>query len=350
MIKVAVVGTNGLAQYIANGIATQTSHQFVVLSRRVSHLILLRMMPATALLGSRSPFKAKWSLDTLITHSVTEQADYSNPADLRFKLAGVDTVISTISGNAQLALIDAAAAAHVRRFVPSEFGGPPSLRPQNDLLDHHRRAAILRLHQHESSGMRFTVFTCGVLYERFAPGGMAASQIGLASNIGQEGDYLMDFRRRRAQVPYLNAAGQPATICMTSAADVARFVVVALDLPSWPREFRLRGERLTVREVVAIAEDIQGMLPSNSSTDQKTDSRTDAGRAFEISGHTRSSLQDALTYARAVGDRARETRVHHLITTAEGRYDFVNTNLNQLVSVRPESFRDWLLRVWSPVT
>jgi hypothetical protein len=35
MIKVAVVGTNGLAQYIANSIATQTSHQFVVLSRRV---------------------------------------------------------------------------------------------------------------------------------------------------------------------------------------------------------------------------------------------------------------------------------------------------------------------------
>ncbi|ETI20290.1 hypothetical protein G647_08324 [Cladophialophora carrionii CBS 160.54] len=306
MIKVAVVGTNGLAQYIANGIATQTSHQFVVLSRRPS--------PGLTARG--------WQV---------LQADYSNPADLRFKLAGVDTVISTISGNAQLALIDAAAAAHVRRFVPSEFGGPPSLRPQNDLLDHHRRAAILRLHQHESSGMRFTVFTCGVLYERFAPGGMAASQIGLASNIGQEGDYLMDFRRRRAQVPYLNAAGQPATICMTSAADVARFVVAALDLPSWPREFRLRGERLTVREVVAIAEDIQG-------------------RAFEISGHTRSSLQDALTYARAVGDRARETRVHHLITTAEGRYDFANTNLNQLVSVRPESFRDWLLRVWSPVT
>ena len=35
MIKVAIVGTNGLAQYIANGIATTTSHQFVMLSRRV---------------------------------------------------------------------------------------------------------------------------------------------------------------------------------------------------------------------------------------------------------------------------------------------------------------------------
>lgn len=170
----------------------------------------------------------------------------------------MDTVVSTISGNPQLAVIDAAAAAHVRRFVPSEFGGPPSLRPQNDLLDNGRRAAILRLHQHEASGMKFTIFTCGILYERFAPGGMAASQIGLNSSISQEGEFLMDFRRRRAQIPYLNASGQPATVCMTSAHDVARFVVAALDLLSWPREFRLRGERMSVRDVVAIAEAIQG--------------------------------------------------------------------------------------------
>jgi nucleoside-diphosphate-sugar epimerase len=195
-----------------------------------------------------------------VANTVHIQVDYSNASDIRFKLAGVDTVISTISGDAQLVLIDAAAAAHVRRFVPSEFGGPPSLRPHDDLLDHGRRAAILRLHQHESTGMRFTVFTCGVFYERFAPGGMAASQIGLRSNIGQEGDYLMDFRRRRAQVPHFNTAGQPAMICMTSAADVARFVVSALDLPSWPREFRCRGERRSVRDVVAIAEEIQGKI------------------------------------------------------------------------------------------
>ena len=205
------------------------------------------------------------------TDSFSSQVDYSNSTDLKFKLAGVDTVISTISGPAQLALIDAAAAAHVRRFVPSEFGGPPSLRPQNDLLDHGRRAAILRLHQHESSGMRFTVFSCGVLYERFAPGGMAASQIGIRSNIGQEGDYLLDFRRRRAQIPYLNTSGQPATICMTSAADVARFMVAALELPSWPREFRLRGERLTVRDVVAIAEEIQGKVQAKSFVETLTD-------------------------------------------------------------------------------
>lgn len=190
------------------------------------------------------------------------QVDYSDASALRFKLAGVDTVISTISGNAQIALIDAAAGAHVRRFVPSEFCGPPSLRPPNDFLDHGRRAAILRLHQLESSGMRFTVFSCGIFYERFAPGGMASSQIGLQSAVGQEGDYLLDFRSCRAQMPYQSTSTQPASICMTSARDVARFIVEALDLPSWPREFRLRGERMNVREIIAIAEQVRGKLIS----------------------------------------------------------------------------------------
>jgi predicted dehydrogenase len=38
MIKVAIVGTNGIAQLLCHYIATTTSHQFVILSRRVSSL------------------------------------------------------------------------------------------------------------------------------------------------------------------------------------------------------------------------------------------------------------------------------------------------------------------------
>jgi hypothetical protein len=184
--------------------------------------------------------------------------DYNNSSDLRFKLAGVDTVISTVSGTAQLNLIEAAASARVRRFVPAEFGGPPALRLQGDMLDNQRRAAILRLSQLEGTGMKFAVFTCGIFYERFAPGGMASSQIGVNSSIGQEGDYIMNVRRRTAQLPYNDDDGRSARICMTGARDVAQFVVAALSLPSWPREFRMRGERMSVREVVAIAERVLG--------------------------------------------------------------------------------------------
>ena len=184
--------------------------------------------------------------------------EYTNSTDLRFKLAGVDTVISTISGTPQLTLIDCCAAARVRRFVPSEFGGPPALRPQDDPLDGQRRAAIIRLSQRESSGMRFCVFTCGIFYERFQPGGMAASQLGVNSSIGQEGDYLMNYRRRAAQLPYNTSNGHSASVSMIGARDLAQAVVGALDLSSWPREYRVRGERMSVRDLVAVAEQVQG--------------------------------------------------------------------------------------------
>ena len=99
--------------------------------------------------------------------------NYDEPKDLKYKLAGVDTVISTVSGQGQLNLIEAAAQAHVRRFVPSEFGGPPGLRPEGDPLDNRRRDAIILLgRRKETHGMESAVFVCGVFFERFGPGGL----------------------------------------------------------------------------------------------------------------------------------------------------------------------------------
>lgn len=115
--------------------------------------------------------------------------------------------------------------------------------------------------------MEYTVFACGVFYERFGPGGMAALQLGHGTNISGEGDYLMDIRHRTAQIPYHNSSGQEVHICMTSVEDVARFVVAALDLPEWPNEFRMFGERMTVGEVVKTAEIMCGesdFLPRDS--------------------------------------------------------------------------------------
>ena len=188
--------------------------------------------------------------------------NYSNNQDLAFKLAGVHTVISTVSGPAQRALIDAAAQAGVRRFAPSEFEGPPALRPQGpDALDRGKRATLERLQYHQSRGMQYTCFVCGILYERFAPGGMIASRIGRGSGTSSEGDYLMSVRQSRAQIPY-QANGQLATICLTSTEDVGKFVATAIGLQQWPSEFRMRGERLSVSRVVQIAEAVRGKQKS----------------------------------------------------------------------------------------
>ena len=36
MMRIAIAGTNGFAQYIAHYLETTTAHQFVILSRKVS--------------------------------------------------------------------------------------------------------------------------------------------------------------------------------------------------------------------------------------------------------------------------------------------------------------------------
>jgi hypothetical protein len=80
---------------------------------------------------------------------------------------------------------------------------------------------------------------------------------------------------------------------------------------------------------------------------ENPDTSPGTGRPFERSSYTEESLQDVLTYARAVGDTTRERRIIHLIVTAEGRYDFGNVNLNSLVSVTPQRFREWLAHAWA---
>lgn len=166
-------------------------------------------------------------------------------------------MISVVSGPAQLALIDAAAQAGVRRFAPAEFEGPAALRPQSDALDRGKRSALERLRYYETRGMQYTSFVCGILYERFGPGGMIASMIGVRSGIGAEGDYLMNIGQRKAQIPH-GTNGQPATISLTSADDVGKFVAAAISLQQWPPELRMRGDRMNVSRLVHIAETIRG--------------------------------------------------------------------------------------------
>ena len=187
------------------------------------------------------------------------KTDYSDPESLTFNLAGVDTVISTISGASQLALIDAAVEAGVRRFAPAEFEGLPSMRPRQDALDRGRGAALERLHRVEARGLQHCVFACGIFYERFAPGGMIASNIGRGSGISGEGDFVVNIRQMRAQIPH-DAQGQPAVVCLTSVQDVGRFVAAAVRLPEWPAELRMCGERMDLSSLVRTAELMRGIL------------------------------------------------------------------------------------------
>ena len=162
-------------------------------------------------------------------------------------------VVSVVSGDAQLSLIDAALHAGVERFIPAEFGGSPTRRLPNDPLDQKQNAALDRLRHYATLGMTHTVFVCGILYEHFGPDGMRGANIGESCGANGEGDYLVDIRSMRSQIPH-DALGSPSLICMTAAEDVGRFVVAALNLPQLPTELRMCGEMLNVSDVVRVAE------------------------------------------------------------------------------------------------
>jgi uncharacterized protein YbjT (DUF2867 family) len=181
--------------------------------------------------------------------------DYDDVENLRYTLQGVDLVISTIAGNEQLNLIDAARRARVRVFVPSEFEGDLSHRPANDPLDRGSQSALQLLEgwsQSKSHRLNYTVFSCGIFMERFGPGGLQTYGIGAGSGIQGPDDYLVNLQEARAEIIPGNSSGRPVRISMTSVYDVARFITAALDLglDNWPKEFRMRGDSVTVQELV----------------------------------------------------------------------------------------------------
>lgn len=167
-----------------------------------------------------------------------------------------------VCGGAQLSLIQAALQAGVTRFIPAEFRDPPLRRPPDDQLDRGQAAALNRLRHYESEGMAHTIFSCGVFYERFGPGGMGAVGIGGTCGADGEGDYLVNIRLMRSQIPH-DASGHPAMVCMTAAQDVARYVVTALDLPDLPTELRMCGSRMNVSDVVQVAEVMRRTLQTH---------------------------------------------------------------------------------------
>ncbi|TVY84042.1 Oxidoreductase swnR [Lachnellula suecica] len=323
MMRIAIAGSGGLGRMFAQHL-NDTVHPFIILSRRDQ--------PALTAQGYQVAI-----------------VDYDSQDDLRYTLRGIDLVISTVSGVPQINLIDAAAHSGVQRFIPAEFEGPPARRTANDPLDRGKRATIDRLRHwshHHRHQMRFTIFSCGIFYERFARGGLAASDIGTLTGIQNEGAYLMNMRLGTAEVVERTTSGQTIYICLTSIHDLGRFFIASLGLglQNWPAEFRMYGERMSVTQLLQWAAAVRG---SKTYDPDPTDVKltyivemfsTDVIEPQDLAAH----LQHATYYH----DYPKMARIQELIATEQRRYDFAAPNLNTLVAVQPVSFWDWLSAEW----
>ncbi|KAI1459262.1 NAD(P)-binding protein [Annulohypoxylon moriforme] len=311
MMRIAIAGAGGFASLLAQELS-RSAYAIIVLSTK-----------------EHPEFEANYDCQVAVV-------DYTILEDLQFALEGVDLVISTISGAEQLNLIDAARRARVRCFVPSEFEGSISRRPPagTDPFDNDSSTALVQL-QHWSQprqhSMKYTVFSCGVFYERFAPGGLQAFNMGVTCRIRNQGDYMIDVGQGIAEVPEATPQGRPIYIVMTSAVDVARFVAAAVELgiDTWPREFKMRGTRLTTQRLHEICSEVRGV-------------------EFEVITRPYDQIEQWLRYYEQSRDEAKWYSMQHLLQTANGRYTFGDTNLNDAVDVQPTNFRQWLYNTWGP--
>lgn len=70
--------------------------------------------------------------------------------------------------------------------------------------------------------------------------------------------------------------------------------------------------------------------------------------AFTLRTRKYSKLQSELTHYEQRQNWNQWWNIQRLIATADGRYDFRQANLNEVVDFRPVSFRSWLESNWGP--
>ncbi|KAI5456759.1 hypothetical protein BGZ63DRAFT_428865 [Mariannaea sp. PMI_226] len=227
MTRVAIAGgTGGLGSTIVEAIIACKKHDVFVLSRTTTE-VFINQPEVTVLI-----------------------VDYSSPENIEgvLKANAIDTVISCLTMNteegsqAQLNLIEGAAkSTTVRRFAPSEFGIDYMAAskanypfPSTDF----KVAAVNKLLGFPT--MKYTRFINGTFMDYFGPFQSRLNVIAL----------VVDYENGKAVV-----AGDGNTpVVITHSTDVARFVAAALDLEEWPEASVIRGDKVTLNELVAFAE------------------------------------------------------------------------------------------------
>ncbi|KAK7419347.1 hypothetical protein QQZ08_010880 [Neonectria magnoliae] len=328
-MRIAVAGGDGLGFIIAKALSEAPSaHNVVVLSRY--------NRPGYA------------SLDVQVL-----QVNYEDLDSLTYALQGVNLVISVVKGAEQLNLINAAAASGVQLFVPCEFEGSLEKRPsRHDPLDPGSYSSQARSLM-RSLSLRYTIFSCGVFMERFHPSGLGRNlNIGFSSDATEAGTYLLDLNNATAEIVEKDPGGHTVRICMTSVHDLAQFVVAALDLGpgNWPREFTMRGDRMSVRDIVGTSS--RYLRSKLEVILHGTGTNSDLA-PFQIQNRQAGDLQPWIDYYTQAGDTATAARYQGLLATVNGRYDFGTANLNEAIhaspyveDVRPMTFRQWLASVY----
>ena len=197
-----------------------------LLARRAALRVLVR--PASA---------AKPEITQLREHGAEIVAvDFNDPAALQQALAGASCVVSVVSGlreviiDLQTQLLEAAVAAGVPRFIPSDFSIDFTKLPEGSNRNLDLRREFGR--QLDKVPIQATSVLNGMFADLLT---------------GQAPVVLFKLRR----VLYWGSADQP--LDFTTIADTAAFTALAALDPATPRYLRVAGQTATVRQLQAEA-------------------------------------------------------------------------------------------------
>ncbi|KAH6962455.1 hypothetical protein BKA56DRAFT_560221 [Ilyonectria sp. MPI-CAGE-AT-0026] len=168
--------------------------------------------------------------------------DYDDPESLREALAGVDAVISTLGapavGNAQRALVDAAVAAGVQRFIPSNFGCDQqnALTRQLPVFAEKVKTEDYLVEKAESSSLSYTFFYNNL----FLDWGLAHGSVA---------------KIKDREIVLYNGGNAP--ISFTRLATVGKGVVGVLKNPiaSKNRSIRIEDGKISFKEIASVLQD-----------------------------------------------------------------------------------------------
>lgn len=228
MVTVAIAGgTTGIGSNVLCEIIATGKHQVLVLSR------------------SERPELEQQGISVRVV-------DYSSRHQLVEALKGIHTVISCIwsfgrdFGTSQLALLEAAKDANVKRFVPSDWATD-----HYDYVSAYASKSTI-WNAVRNSGLEYTRFVNGIWMNLWGMGAPRNEAEALAGYSGPP--FLIDLKKRTAIIP----GDGSHKVVFTNMMDVGRFVAASLDLQYWAPDSTIVGDKLSYNEVVELAEEVTG--------------------------------------------------------------------------------------------
>ncbi|KAL8822621.1 MAG: hypothetical protein Q9191_006644 [Dirinaria sp. TL-2023a] len=330
MVKIAIAGGSGqVAREVIDALLATRKHEITVLSRK------------EASIKDALP-RVHWRV-----------VDYNNQPDLVEALRGIHTLLSFLQllsdpeSKSQKNLIDAAIAAGVKRFAPSEYGsagimnmpwwtGKESTRQylrkvnENRKVRGHCNTRTLKLKCVQV--LEYIFFQPGLFLDYLAFPYKTAKHIEPLQSI-------FDYQSCRAIVV---DSHENAIVTLTTAADVAAVVARAVGYEGvWPEIGGINGNKVTFSRIIEIGEKIRG----RPFTIEKV-------RSEDLEAGTLNTSWGLEKRHRAVSEEQQDdilktVSIGMLLSSAKGAWN-VSDEINQLFpDYEFDDIEDFLARVWN---